>query len=170
MQNRATAQAVSRRFLTAEAEVRIQEIPYAICGPSGNGTDISPSPSVFSCQYSDAPHSLMHHLGPIEAAVPQRHNLTPPKQEEKLRSQQVSKQDILDKRHVPNNIPRRLAQQQADKSHSGTGFITNVAVDTLASMLLLGGTRIRSVFVFFSSKYILCQWITIGHGCFILYP
>jgi hypothetical protein len=45
---RAMAQAVSRRPLTAEARVR----PCGICGgQSGTGTGISPSTSVFPCQF-----------------------------------------------------------------------------------------------------------------------
>jgi hypothetical protein len=58
-------QAVSRRILTAEAVVRSQGSPCAICGGgSGTGTGFSPSPSVFPCQYhsTDALYSLMNHL------------------------------------------------------------------------------------------------------------
>jgi hypothetical protein len=49
---RATAQAVSRRFLIAWARIRTRINPYGICGgPSGTGTGFSPSSSVFPCQY-----------------------------------------------------------------------------------------------------------------------
>jgi hypothetical protein len=49
---RAMAQAVSRRPLTAEAEVRSRVRPYGICGgQSGTGTGFSPSTSVFPCQF-----------------------------------------------------------------------------------------------------------------------
>jgi hypothetical protein len=45
---RARAQAVSRRPLTAEAQVRSRVSPCGVCGgQSGNGTDFSPS-----CRFS----------------------------------------------------------------------------------------------------------------------
>ena len=48
---RAMARAVNRRSLTAEAQVRSLVSPCGICGgQSGNGTDFSPSTSVFPCQ------------------------------------------------------------------------------------------------------------------------
>jgi hypothetical protein len=44
--------AVSCRPLTAEARVRSRVSPCGICGgPNGNGTDFSPSTSVFPCQF-----------------------------------------------------------------------------------------------------------------------
>jgi hypothetical protein len=46
------SQAVSRRPLTAESRVRARVNPFGICGrQSGTGTGISPSSSVFPCQY-----------------------------------------------------------------------------------------------------------------------
>jgi hypothetical protein len=49
---RAMAQVVSRRPLTAEARVRARVNPRGICGgQSGTGTGVSPSSSVFPCQY-----------------------------------------------------------------------------------------------------------------------
>jgi hypothetical protein len=45
------AQAVSRRPLTAEAQVRFQVSPRGICGgQSGTGTGFSPITLVFPCQ------------------------------------------------------------------------------------------------------------------------
>jgi hypothetical protein len=50
------SQVVSRRPLTAEARVRVQVNPCGICGgQSGTGTGLSPSPSVFPCQYVNPP-------------------------------------------------------------------------------------------------------------------
>jgi hypothetical protein len=50
--NRAMAQDVSRRPLTAEARVRARVNPYGICGgKSDTGTGFSCSFSVFPCQY-----------------------------------------------------------------------------------------------------------------------
>jgi hypothetical protein len=43
------AQAVSRRPLTVEAQVRARV--SGICGQSGNGTGFHPSSSGFPCQY-----------------------------------------------------------------------------------------------------------------------
>jgi hypothetical protein len=49
-------EAVSCWPFTAEARVRARVTPYGICGgPSGTGTGISPSSSVFPCQY----HSII---------------------------------------------------------------------------------------------------------------
>jgi hypothetical protein len=46
------AQAVSRRSLTAEARIRSRVNPGGICGgESGTGTGVSPSTSVFACQF-----------------------------------------------------------------------------------------------------------------------
>jgi hypothetical protein len=52
------AQAVSRRPLTAEAQVQFRVGPCGICGgQSGTGTGFSPSTSVFPCKFhsTDAP-------------------------------------------------------------------------------------------------------------------
>jgi hypothetical protein len=52
MSGRAMAQVVSRRPLTAEAQVRARVNPCGIFGgQSGTGTGFSPSSLVFSCQY-----------------------------------------------------------------------------------------------------------------------
>jgi hypothetical protein len=49
---RATAQAVSRRPLTAEAQVHARVNIYGICrGQSDTGTGFSPSSSALPCQY-----------------------------------------------------------------------------------------------------------------------
>jgi hypothetical protein len=46
------AQVVSRRPITAEARVRDLVNPCGICGgQGGTGTGLSPSSSVFPCQY-----------------------------------------------------------------------------------------------------------------------
>jgi hypothetical protein len=46
------AEAVSRRPLTAKARVRSRVSPCGICGgQSGTGTGVSPSTSVFPCQF-----------------------------------------------------------------------------------------------------------------------
>jgi hypothetical protein len=53
-------QAVIRPLLTAEARVLTQAIPCEFCGgQSGTGTDLSPSTSVFHCQYhsTNTPHA-----------------------------------------------------------------------------------------------------------------
>jgi hypothetical protein len=50
---RAMTQVVSRRPLTAEAQVRARVNPCGICGgQSGTGTGFCPSSSVFPCQYN----------------------------------------------------------------------------------------------------------------------
>jgi hypothetical protein len=50
--DRAMAQVVSRRPLTAEARVRARINPCGICGgQNGTGTGFSPGSSVFPCQY-----------------------------------------------------------------------------------------------------------------------
>jgi hypothetical protein len=61
---RAIAQAVSRRFLIAEAWVRAQASPSGVCGGS-TWTGFSPSPSAFPCTHHStaAPYSLICHLG-----------------------------------------------------------------------------------------------------------
>jgi hypothetical protein len=52
LQGRAIAQVVSRRPVTAEAQVRARVNPCSIYGgQSGIGTRFSPSSSVFPCQY-----------------------------------------------------------------------------------------------------------------------
>jgi hypothetical protein len=52
LHNRAMAQVVSRRPLTAEARVRARFNPCGIsAGQSGTGTGFSPSSSVFPCHY-----------------------------------------------------------------------------------------------------------------------
>ena len=51
-EGRAMTQAVSRRYLTAEARVRSQAGPCEICsGQSGIGTGFSPRTSAFPCQH-----------------------------------------------------------------------------------------------------------------------
>jgi hypothetical protein len=56
---RVMAQVVSRRPLAAEAWARTRVNPYGICGgQSGTGTGLSPSCSVFPCQYITPP--LLH--------------------------------------------------------------------------------------------------------------
>jgi hypothetical protein len=48
---RTMAEAVSRRHLAAEVQVRTRVSPYGICnGQTGTGTGLSPSSSVFPCQ------------------------------------------------------------------------------------------------------------------------
>jgi hypothetical protein len=56
-------QAVSRRPFTAEARDRARVTPCGICdGQSSNGTDCSPSSSVFSCQYHPTVTLFIYHL------------------------------------------------------------------------------------------------------------
>jgi hypothetical protein len=59
------AQVVSRRPLTAESRVRTWVNPCRICGgQSGTGRDLSPSSSVFSCQYHSTVVSvLIYNMG-----------------------------------------------------------------------------------------------------------
>jgi hypothetical protein len=75
LDGRAMAQAVSRRYLTAEAGVRSQVGPCGICrGQSGTGTSFTPRTSVFSLSISfhrcsikmqkqKKPHHLPHRVG-----------------------------------------------------------------------------------------------------------
>jgi hypothetical protein len=59
------AQAINRRFLTAEAQVRSHGSPYGTCGGQcGTGTGFAPRPSIFTCQYHSiaSQYSLMYHL------------------------------------------------------------------------------------------------------------
>ena len=57
---RAMAQAVSRRPLTAEALVRSRVSTFVICGgQSGTGAGLSPSASVFPCQFHSTGASLL---------------------------------------------------------------------------------------------------------------
>jgi hypothetical protein len=61
---RAMAQAVSRRPLTTEARVRARVIPCWICGgQSVTGTGLSPSSSVFHCQYHSTVALHSHIVG-----------------------------------------------------------------------------------------------------------
>jgi len=60
MWTQALAQAVSRRFLTAEARGRLHVTPCEICsGHTGTGAGAPSSNSVFPCHYhsTNAPHS-----------------------------------------------------------------------------------------------------------------
>jgi hypothetical protein len=60
LKGRAMAQAVSSRPLTAEARVRSRVNPCGICGgQSSTGTGISPSASVFPCQFHST-GALLH--------------------------------------------------------------------------------------------------------------
>jgi hypothetical protein len=77
------AQAVIRRFLTAEDRIRDLVSPCGFCGgQSGTGTEFSPSLSELPCQHHStvAVHacisSVARTIGPLVAAV-QRHILTP---------------------------------------------------------------------------------------------
>jgi hypothetical protein len=57
---RAVTQAVSRRLLTAEAQVQYLVSPSGICGgQSGTGTGFSPSTSVFPCQFNSTGAPLL---------------------------------------------------------------------------------------------------------------
>jgi hypothetical protein len=59
------AQAVSRRRLITEARVHSQVDVCRICGvQSGTGTDFTPSPLAFPCQYHSTAtsYSLTYHL------------------------------------------------------------------------------------------------------------
>ena len=61
--SRAVGQAVSRRALTAQDQVRSQLSPREICGrKSGTRTGFSPSTSGFPCQHhsTNAPYSFMY--------------------------------------------------------------------------------------------------------------
>jgi hypothetical protein len=70
--SRAMAQVVRRRPLTAEARVRARVNPCGICGgQSGNGTDFSPSSSVFPCQYI-IPPSLSKLISSGECVICER--------------------------------------------------------------------------------------------------
>ena len=61
--DRAVAQAVSRRPLTAKDRVRSQASPCGICGgQSDTSTGFSPSTSVFPCQNHSTSASLPIHL------------------------------------------------------------------------------------------------------------
>jgi hypothetical protein len=54
------AQAVSRRPLTAEAQVRSRVSPCEICGrQSGTGTGFSPNTSIFPCQFHSSGAPLL---------------------------------------------------------------------------------------------------------------
>jgi hypothetical protein len=61
---RAMSQSVSRRPLTAEAQVRTRDSPRMIGGEkSGTETGSSPSSSVFPCQYYSTV-ALHNHVSP----------------------------------------------------------------------------------------------------------
>jgi hypothetical protein len=65
----AMAQAVSRRPLTAEAQVRVRVNLCGICGgKSDTGSGVSPSFSVFACQYI-IPPSLSKLLSSGESVI-----------------------------------------------------------------------------------------------------
>jgi hypothetical protein len=65
------AETVSRRPLTAEAQVRSHARTHEICGVhSGPGTDFSPSTSVFPCQF----HSTNAPLSPVSTIPPTPHS------------------------------------------------------------------------------------------------
>jgi hypothetical protein len=82
------AQAVSRRPLTAETQVRDRVSPCRICGgQSGTGTGFSPSASVSSCQYHSTVDLHTHitrgmKVVPLVPAV-QRDSLTPLRQQQR---------------------------------------------------------------------------------------
>jgi hypothetical protein len=72
------AQVVSRRPLTVEVRIRARINPRWICGPSGTGTDSSPSYLIFPCQYHSTVPLCTHiqsggwTISPLVPAV-QRH-------------------------------------------------------------------------------------------------
>jgi hypothetical protein len=71
MPGRTTAQAVSRRPLTADARVRAQASLCGICGgQSGTGTGFSPKSFGVLCQYyfTLVLRSFMYHLGDKQSA------------------------------------------------------------------------------------------------------
>jgi hypothetical protein len=67
-------EAVARRIITAKAQVKSQNNPYAICGEQ-RGTEVnsSPSISVFPCRYnftnSCCIHSFIHRYSMLEIGI-----------------------------------------------------------------------------------------------------
>jgi hypothetical protein len=82
---RVMAQVVIRRLLTAEVQVRCQDSPCGICGgQSVTGTNFFSEYFRFPLSVSFHRCSIFTHIspggctmGPLAAAVPQRHGLTP---------------------------------------------------------------------------------------------